>query len=594
MTNRLFGTADQDSDWDFVAVVDGIPPQQPTPDSLETVLSGDGFDVSVYQSLQFQQHIDNHFALLFPFRIPDPECVWFTSPPHHFKPDPNQIRLQSLRREILQDLSTELNQAMTTWKQGKRRKSKKRVINCIRNMQFGIQVARHNCVTDLHWSVPLHHDVFSRDFPSFEKFQAFYGPIVDALLDELKEITDAYLKMESSLPLIPSSLTISKFIEKFGKDSLLHHLSIRCEEDPRFPNAIILRRSKNESPMTTSRIVQECSHLLVLQRSSSDAYDTVLCHPMRCFPDADYIRNGAKDGIKLMSRCKAYRKYDGITVFMWMYQDEYVVSTKDTIDASEKLSDGTSVKDLFWELWENSRYKFPPKNNRQCFTFQLESQRSRSIVIPPRDEIVLISIRDLITLNEIPIEEVGSMYGWTCAERFDVDWNSIFKMLINSSPLDFRGIVMVDANFERQGFEGQHYQAIKQLPSRDAKSLPEHLMNTMASEMDDRILNYFPFPELKEKFSDLYHPYVRFCNDIDLFYREHLMGQDRSVFDARSKDHLKNDPRIPFNIFQILDGGNFVPRLTNARQIMSVYHARERYHNHLLVWLNQQLAKTIH
>ncbi len=130
----------------------------------------------------------NQYALLLPFRDPLPAAIWLDTS-DHFSPFP--LRVQKLRQEVYADISKELSEAKTYFKQNKWKQAKKRVVNSIRNIRFAMQVMKYGKVIHLGETNELSNEIMSEDFKIFSSlkdFQTWHQPLIDLCIKKCNSI----------------------------------------------------------------------------------------------------------------------------------------------------------------------------------------------------------------------------------------------------------------------------------------------------------------------------------------------------------------------------------------------------------------------
>jgi hypothetical protein len=60
----------------------------------------------------------------------------------------------------------------------------------------------------------------------------------------------------------------------------------------------------------------------------------------------------------------------------------------------------------------NFQLNFTEENRDACYIFELISKAVRKVIPYEEDDVVLVGARDLISMNEMPIEPVAQQHNW--------------------------------------------------------------------------------------------------------------------------------------------------------------------------------------
>jgi len=102
---------------------------------------------------------------------------------------------------------------------------------------------------------------------------------------------------------------------------------------------------------------------------------------------------------------------------LYYYKDEWHVGSTGYPDAIGMFPCGLRFCALFWEIWESLKYKLPTDTTK-CYIFEMLTDKNRIIVPQKRETLVLICVRDMTNLQELPIEEIAIINGWECVKSF--------------------------------------------------------------------------------------------------------------------------------------------------------------------------------
>ena len=153
----------------------------------------------------------------------------------------------------------------------------------------------------------------------------------------------------------------------------------------------------------------------------------------------------------------ATEKIDGSIISVFYYDGKWRIATNSTIDAFKAELNGVGPYKTFGELFESvlplSRFsEFSNILAHQCYTFELVSPYNKVVIDYPETKVYLLSIRDMNTLVEHPLDEVeefAARFGFTVPERYDLNNEADYRKLVEDMPEGHEGIVVRDANGER-------------------------------------------------------------------------------------------------------------------------------------------------
>jgi len=153
----------------------------------------------------------------------------------------------------------------------------------------------------------------------------------------------------------------------------------------------------------------------------------------------------------------ATEKIDGSIMSVWYARGKWHLSTNGTIDAFKAELNGVGPYKTFGELFESvlplSRFsEFSNILAHQCYTFELVSPYNKVVIDYPETKVYLLSIRNMNTLVEHPLDEVeefAARFGFTVPERYDLNNEADYRKIVEQMPEGHEGIVVRDVNGER-------------------------------------------------------------------------------------------------------------------------------------------------
>lgn len=167
-------------------------------------------------------------------------------------------------------------------------------------------------------------------------------------------------------------------------------------------------------------------------------------------------------------------KLDGTLMSLYYYDKKFHVSTRGHPDAAtstlEKGDDGMSFATLFWKTWNELGYNLPPQQMpwiHRTYCFELLTPENRVVVPIGKPRIVLIMVRDLDTLEELPCGSIATMLGWETVEpEPPVTGPDELRDRANElSPVEGEGFVAVDpSSWNRLKVKSKRYLLASTLP----------------------------------------------------------------------------------------------------------------------------------
>lgn len=270
-------------------------------------------------------------------------------------------------------------------------------------------------------------------------------------------------------------------------------------------NRIHFKYNQIDSPMGDP-IVQECRGLILDKRD----FKVVSLFAKKFF---NYHEGHAA---KIdFNTAKVFEKVDGTNITLYNYENEWHVQTLGTIDAEGPVNElfGGTFAQLFWTTTDIDLDKLDKKN---CYTFELTTKYNRIVTRYRKDEITLLSIRNLETLeeysqdNKIYNETIQSCTNARRPKIFPFPGNLdavviIAKELGMGKDLE-EGYVVCDANFNRVKIKNPGYLAVARIKDSSVNSKAGFMQLVLDGE-ESEFLVHFPEYEkdifnLKNKFDE--------------------------------------------------------------------------------------------
>lgn len=239
----------------------------------------------------------------------------------------------------------------------------------------------------------------------------------------------------------------------------------------------------------------------------------------------------------------ASEKIDGSIISVWYHNNEWHVSTNNTIDArNAKVNSGASnFYELFIVAANNSGLDFNRLNKQYCYTFELVSPLNTIVILYKETKLYHILTRDMVTLDEIS-EDIGvekpKIYSFGNIDSI--------RTIVENFDNSHEGVVVVDDNFNRVKIKTKTYFIKHYLRSK--MSLVNSLELVRINDYEE-FLSYFP--EYKEVFlaiSLIYNQILKDAKKLD-----GLMMYLRDSYKCMYKNSSNSNYIVKKNIAQVVN-----------------------------------------
>ncbi len=204
----------------------------------------------------------------------------------------------------------------------------------------------------------------------------------------------------------------------------------------------------------------------------------------------------------------ATEKIDGSIMSVWFARGKWHLSTNGTIDAFKAELNGVGPYKTFGELFESvlplSRFsEFSNMLAHQCYTFELVSPYNKVVIDYPETKVYLLSIRNMNTLVEHPLDEVAEFanrFNFTMPQFYYMNDEAGFRRLVEQMPEGHEGIVVRDENGERVKIKTLLYFEMHRAKNNGVITL-ERIVDLIRANDHYEFLSYFP--EYQSVFDDV-------------------------------------------------------------------------------------------
>lgn len=205
----------------------------------------------------------------------------------------------------------------------------------------------------------------------------------------------------------------------------------------------------------------------------------------------------------------ATEKIDGSIMSVWFARGKWHLSTNGTIDAFKAELNGVGPYKTFGELFESVLPLSWFENNvsnyfaHMCYTFELVSPYNKVVIDYPETKVYLLSIRNMNTLVEYPLDEVAEFakrFNLTMPQFYYMNDEAGFRRLVEQMPEGHEGIVVRDENGERVKIKTLLYFEMHRAKNNGVITL-ERIVDLIRANDHYEFLSYFP--EYQSVFDDV-------------------------------------------------------------------------------------------
>ena len=311
-------------------------------------------------------------------------------------------------------------------------------------------------------------------------------------------------------------LEVQRFLRNGGTvQDLLDKYGIQSHRHVSYPNLVLLKYNQINSPMG-ERICQECRGLIL---DESNNWDVVCCPFFKFFNHGD----GHAAPIDWGS-ARVYDKLDGSIMSLYTYDGVLRVASSGMADAQGQVNTllgETSFAGLFWQTWLDLGYECP-KEHFLTFMFEMMTPYNRIVCRYEKPRLVLLGVRNNVTLEEYRPETWAEQYGWECVKYYDMNnIEDVVEMAKTLNPMEREGFVVCDnvrggGSFGRVKVKNPTYVALHHLKSGLSV---KRLLEIVVAREDEEFLTYFP--EFKTEFEQTKSKYLGLIEEIDRTYQEY-------------------------------------------------------------------------
>lgn len=240
----------------------------------------------------------------------------------------------------------------------------------------------------------------------------------------------------------------------------------------------------------------------------------------------------------------ATEKIDGSIMSVWFARGKWHLSTNGTIDAFKAELNGVGPYKTFGELFESVLPLSWFENNvsnyfaHMCYTFELVSPYNKVVIDYPETKVYLLSIRNMNTLVEYPLDEVAEFakrFNLTMPQFYYMNDEAGFRRLVEQMPEGHEGIVVRDENGERVKIKTLLYFEMHRAKNNGVITL-ERIVDLIRANDHYEFLSYFP--EYQSVFDDV----KRQIDNTEVVVEK--VRQDVAEWKNNNKDVYEQDERM--------------------------------------------------
>ena len=313
-------------------------------------------------------------------------------------------------------------------------------------------------------------------------------------------------------------LETQKYLIANSLGQLTEELAIKVRRHSKYPNLVGLCYSQLDSPKL-HQVTKECRGLIL---DKSDNWKVVAYGFNRFL---NYREEGA-DEID-WSTALTMTKLDGSLIQMYYYQNQWLVATKGSPDASGTVHDyGFTFNHLAWKTFYGEGYNIADLHPHYTYCFELCTPYNKVVVPHSNNSLTLLGIRNNITLKEIVIEDSKLSKPFKLTEYHNLfNWEDILISIKKLNGHEHEGYVVVDANFNRVKIKHPSYIALAHLKEGLTK---RRLLEIVRQNEGEEFLQYFP--EYAPLYYDIKYSYDNLVESIKQVWEHYSYITDQKEF----------------------------------------------------------------
>lgn len=317
-------------------------------------------------------------------------------------------------------------------------------------------------------------------------------------------------------------LKIQKYLLQNSLEKLTEEFAIKVKRHSKYPNLVGLVYCQIDSPKLHP-IVRECRGLILDEANNWK----VVAYPF--FRFFNYGEEGA-DEID-WTTATTYIKLDGSLLYFFYYNNEWLVATKGSPDASGGVSDfGFTFSELAWDVFNKEGYSTDNFFKTHTYCFELTTPYNKVVVPHNECKLTLLAVRDNITLKEFSLSIFN--HNFKLVQSFSLNsWQSILATLKTLEGQHNEGFVVCDGNFNRVKVKHPTYVALSHLREGLSK---RRLLEIIKNNEGDEFITYFP--ELRDFYNELKEKYTNLINSIETSWNQYKHIENQKDFALSVKD----------------------------------------------------------
>ena len=340
-------------------------------------------------------------------------------------------------------------------------------------------------------------------------------------------------------------LEVQKYLQSNSLDKLTEEFAIKVRRHSKYPNLVGLVYCQIDSPKLHP-IVRECRGIIL---DKTDNWN-VVAYPLKRF--FNYLEEGAEEID--WTTATTYTKLDGSLLYFFHYNNEWLVATKGSPDASGGVSDfGFTFSELAWDVFNKEGYSTDNFYKKHTYCFELTTPYNKVIVPHNECKLTLLAVRDNITLKEFNLSIFN--HDFKLVQSLSLNsWDSILSALQTLEGQHNEGFVVCDGNFNRVKVKHPTYVALSHLKEGLSK---RRLLEIIKNNEGDEFLLYFK--EFTKLYNELKEKYINLVNSIEASWNQYKHITDQKEF-ALSIKNL----RYKGILFNLKKG-----KVTSAKEVLS-------------------------
>lgn len=333
-------------------------------------------------------------------------------------------------------------------------------------------------------------------------------------------------------------MLVQEYLRTKSLKDLTAELGIQVRRHTKYPNLVGLCYWNVTSPYYHP-IVTECRGLILDEANDWNVvaypFDRFYKYGESCAAEIDFDNS------------YAYKKLDGSLIIMYYYNDEWLVATKRSPDASGSVLDySVTFAELAWTVFMQESYKLDDFDVNYTYMFELCTPFNPVVVSHSSNSLTLIGVRNRTTLREESIAEPKfTSFKLVDYLEYGLTIDEVRDELVKLDGLHNEGYVIVEwCTWKRVKLKHDDYVKYHRIKSSVTK---RDILELVRTGEGNEFISYF------HEFSSIYNNYLTKYNKLCELI-EHDLNEFAKITDKKQFAIAISNIKWKVILFSIRDG----------------------------------------